>query len=93
MLRQTAPVNEAKSAVACVFWRKFLGYSFWATGKDKDEIRCAVAAKPMQTFKQRIRQLTRRVSGRSMADSAEKLRPYLLGWKAYFKWAQTPKVW
>lgn len=86
-------VNEAKSAVACVLGRKFLGYCFWAAGKDKEEIRCAVAAKPMQMFKQRIRQLTRRVSGRSMAEIVEKLRPYLLGWKAYFKWAQTPGVW
>ena len=25
--------------------------------------------------------------------SAAWLRPYLLGWKAYFRWAQTPRVW
>lgn len=98
MLRKTyarlhLQVNEAKSAVASVFGRKFLGYSFWSAGKDKDEVRCAVASKPMETFKQRIRQLTRRVSGRSMVEIIEKLRPYLLGWKAYFKWAQTPRVW
>ena len=31
--------------------------------------------------------------GRSMAQVVEKLRPYLLGWKAYFGMAQTPKVW
>ena len=28
-----------------------------------------------------------------MAQVVEKLRPYLLGWKAYFGMAQTPKVW
>ena len=28
-----------------------------------------------------------------MEQVVEKLRPYLLGWKAYFGLAQTPKVW
>jgi hypothetical protein len=52
-----------------------------------------VADKPMTTFKQRARQLTRRSGGRSMAEVIDKLKPYLLGWKAYFGLAQTPKVW
>ena len=84
-------VNEAKSAVASVFGRKFLGFSFWAAPKGK--IKCKVAAKPLATYKQRIRQLTRRSGGRSMAEVVEKLRPYVLGWKAYFRLSQTPKVW
>jgi RNA-directed DNA polymerase len=84
-------VNEAKSAVASVFGRKFLGFSFWVA--PKGEIKCKVAAKPMATYKQRIRQLTRRSGGRSMAEVVEKLRPYVLGWKAYFRISQTPKVW
>lgn len=28
-----------------------------------------------------------------MGEVVEKLRSYLLGWKAYFVLAQTPKVW
>jgi RNA-directed DNA polymerase len=28
-----------------------------------------------------------------MQDVVERLRPYLLGWRAYFRLAQTPKVW
>jgi hypothetical protein len=28
-----------------------------------------------------------------MAATAARLRPYLLGWKAYFRLAQTPRVW
>ena len=28
-----------------------------------------------------------------MAEVADRLRPYLLGWKAYFQLAQTPRVW
>jgi group II intron reverse transcriptase/maturase len=83
-------VNEAKSAVAGVTGRKFLGYSFWFA---KEGVKRKVAAKPLATFKQRVRQLTRRSGGRSMAEVIERLKPYLLGWKAYFGLAQTPKVW
>jgi group II intron reverse transcriptase/maturase len=83
-------VNEAKSAVASVTGRKFLGYSFWFA---KEGVKRKVASKPMATFKQRVRQLTRRSGGRSMAEVIERLRPYLLGWKAYFGLAQTPGVW
>jgi RNA-directed DNA polymerase len=84
-------VNETKSAVASVFGRKFLGYSLWvAKGR---EVKCRVADKAMATFKQRIRQLTRRSGGRSMAQVVQRLRSYILGWKAYFGLSQTPKIW
>ena len=84
-------VNETKSAVASVFGRKFLGYSFWVA--PSGVIKRRVATKPLTTFKQRIRQLTRRSGGRSMGDVADRLRSYVLGWKAYFRLAQTPRVW
>ena len=84
-------INEAKSAVASAFGRKFLGYALWvAKGK---EVKCAVAKKALDNFKARIRQLTRRSGGRSLEQVVERLRPYLLGWKAYFGLAQTPNVW
>jgi group II intron reverse transcriptase/maturase len=83
-------VNETKSAVASVKGRKFLGYSFWFA---KDEVKRRVADKPMATFKQRVRQLTRRSGGRNLAAVIARLKPYLLGWKAYFGLAQTPSVW
>ena len=84
-------VNEAKSAVASVFGRKFLGYSLWvARGQ---VVKRRVADKPLATFKQRVRRLTRRSGGRSMQQLVDGLRPYLLGWKAYFGMAQTPGVW
>ncbi len=83
-------VNEAKSAVASVFGRKFLGYAFWVA--PGGVIKRRVADKPMATFKQRIRQLTRRSGGRSLQDVADRLRTYVLGWKAYFRLAQTPRV-
>lgn len=84
-------INEAKSAVGSAFGRKFLGYELWvAKGR---EAKCAVARKALDNFKARIRQLTRRSGGRSMREVVDKLRPYVLGWKAYFGLAQTPKVW
>jgi RNA-directed DNA polymerase len=83
-------VNEAKSAVASVFGRKFLGYTFWVA--PGGVIKRRVADKPMATFKQRIRQLTRRSGGRGVQDVVDRLRLYVLGWKAYFRLAQTPRV-
>jgi RNA-directed DNA polymerase len=84
-------INEAKSAVASALGRKFLGYEMWvAKGR---EVKCAVARKAEANFKARIRQLTRRSGGRSMEQVVQRLRLYMLGWKAYFALAQTPKVW
>ena len=66
-------INEAKSAVASAFGRKFLGYELWvAKGQ---EVKCAVAKKALDNFKARIRQLTRRSGGRSIAQVVDKLRP------------------
>ena len=83
-------VNETKSAVASFRGRTFLGYSFWLT---KDGVKRKVASKALATFKQRVRELTRRSGGCGMAQVIERLRSYLLGWNAYFRLAQTPGVW
>ena len=80
-------INETKSAVASVFGRKFLGYSLWvAKGK---VVQLMVAKKALIAFKQKVRQLTGRSGGRSMAEVVERLREYLLGWKAYFALASS----
>ena len=83
-------VNESKSAVASAFGRKFLGYAFWCY---RTEAKRAVSFKAQKQFKQRIRELTRRLGGRSMQQVVNGLRPYLLGWKAYFGLSQVPRVW
>ncbi len=83
-------INEEKSAVARVWHRKFLGYSFWvASGRT---VKLRVAAKALGEFKERIRQITRRSGGRSMRQVLKALREYLLGWKQYFGRADTPGV-
>jgi RNA-directed DNA polymerase len=83
-------VNEEKSTVARVWKRKFLGYSFWvAPGKF---VKRRVSLKALEDFKERVRQITRRNGGRSLEKVVGELGTYLRGWKAYFRLADTPKV-
>ena len=83
-------VNEAKSAVDMAIRRKILGYSFWmAPGS---AVRRRVASKALVTMKQNVRFITRRAGGRSIEQVCGKLRSYLLGWKEYFRLADTPRI-
>ena len=82
-------INESKSAVARPEDRKFLGYSFWY---QEEKVRRRVAPKALEVMKERIRQITRRVSGRSMKAVVAKLRSYLLGWKEYFQLNELPSI-
>jgi RNA-directed DNA polymerase len=83
-------VNEAKSAVARPWDRKFLGYSFWNAGGG--EVRRRVAPKALAAMKGRVRQITARNGGRSMQAVIAELRGYLTGWKQYFRLAETPRL-
>ena len=83
-------VNESKSAVARVWERKFLGYSFWvAKGR---VIRFRVAPAALAELKAHVRLITSRTGGRSMPTVAQELRSYLTGWKLYFQLAETPRI-
>ena len=82
-------VNDAKTAVDGAYGRKFLGYCLWRSAGNV--VKRAAAGKALNTFKQRIRQITRRTRGRNLSEVAEELRRYLPGWKAYFHLAQTPR--
>lgn len=83
-------VNEAKSAVARVWSRKFLGFSFWVAPGRESQPR--VASEALAAMKERVRRLTRRNCGQSLEQVVEDLRPHLLGWRAYFGMAATPRV-
>ena len=83
-------VNESKSAVAFVKGRKLLGYTFWFA--PDGTVRRAVSVKALRTMKERVRRITRRNGGRSVEQVAGDLREYLLGWRGYFRLANTPKV-
>ena len=82
-------VNEAKTAVAPVWGRKFLGYCMRPA---KAGPKLAVAPQALDKLRERVRQLTRRSRGRSLEQVAADLRAYVPGWKAYFQLAQTPTV-
>ncbi len=83
-------INESKSAVAFVKGRKLLGYTFWFAPDGK--VRRAVADKALRTMKERVRGITRRSGGRSIEQVAGELRRYLVGWREYFRLADTPGV-
>jgi group II intron reverse transcriptase/maturase len=83
-------VNVAKSAVAPVWERSFLSYSFWvAPGKI---VKRRVSPTALRKMKERVRGITSRNGGRSLAHVAAELRSYLVGWKSYFRLADTPGV-
>lgn len=83
-------INEEKSAVARVWDRKFLGYSFWvAKGR---QVKLRVAPTALSEMKQRVRRITSRSSGRSMEKVTHDLGVYLRGWKEYFRLSNTPGI-
>jgi RNA-directed DNA polymerase len=81
-------VNKAKSAVAKPSVRKFLGFSY-TSGR---EPRRRIAPQAIARFKARVRELTRRVCGCSLAQIVKELSVYLIGWRGYFGFCQTPSV-
>lgn len=81
-------VNRAKSAVAKPSARKFLGFSF--TGGR--EPRRRIAPQAIDRFKAKVRDLTRRTRGDSLEQIAKQLSVYLIGWRGYFGFCQTPSV-
>jgi RNA-directed DNA polymerase len=80
-------VNEAKSAVARPEERKFLGFSISNDGSER-----RIAPKALDKFKAQIRDITRRTRGISLQQLIEDLTPYLIGWRGYFGFCQTPRV-
>jgi RNA-directed DNA polymerase len=81
-------VNAAKSAVARPQERKFLGFSF----TDGPEPKRKIAPKALDRFKSRIREITRRAKGVSIQAIVEALAQYMVGWRRYFGFCETPEV-
>lgn len=80
-------VNEAKSAVARPWERKFLGFTLrlW-----RQQTRRAIAPQALNRFKDRIRELTRR--GVSLEGVVAQLGRYMTGWRGYFGFCETPSI-
>ncbi len=83
-------VNESKSAVARVITRQFLGIAFWRGPGGR--LRRRVADKALKALKARIREVTGRSRGRSVRQVVQELARFLRGWYAYFRMAETPRV-
>jgi RNA-directed DNA polymerase len=81
-------VNRAKSAVAPPSQRKFLGFSFTGGVTPKRRI----APQALARFKERVREATKRTRGASLERIVEDLSRYLVGWRGYFGFCETPSV-
>ena len=81
-------VNAAKSAVAQPSERKFL--SFRIIGRK--EPRRGIAPQARKRLKATVRRMTRRTRGVSIEQMAAAMRPYLIGWRGYFGFCETPSV-
>jgi RNA-directed DNA polymerase len=81
-------VNATKSAVAPGRERTFLGFSFTHGQRPKRRL----ADKTVVRFRARVRELTRRVRGVSLRQMVKELAAYVLGWRAYFGFCQTPTI-
>ena len=80
-------VNEAKSAVARPEERKFLGFSISNDGSER-----RIAPKALDKFKGQIRDMTRRTRGFGLQQLIKELKPYIVGWRGYFGFCQTPRI-
>jgi RNA-directed DNA polymerase len=78
-------VNVAKSAVALPWERKFLGYGLtWHKAP-----RLCIAPASSQRLENRVREILKGATGRSLRAAIAELNPLLRGWMAYFRLTET----
>ncbi len=80
-------VNETKSA-----GRNRRSASSWASTSRMTVASGAWRQRPSDTLKTRLREQTCRTRGLSLSQIIEELAPYLIGWRGYFGFCQTPRV-
>ena len=81
-------INDGKSAVDRPWNRQFLGFTFRDRGA---KTRRRVSPHAVEKAKDRIRELTNRNRGASMATVVRELTTYLEGWMQYFGICQVPR--
>ncbi len=81
-------VNQSKSKVDRPWRCKFLGFRIIA-GK---ETKRGIAPGSLLRFKRRVRELTSYRRGVTIEQMIERLNRYLVGWRGYFGYCQTPSV-
>jgi RNA-directed DNA polymerase len=80
-------VNQSKSKVDRPWLCKFLGFRI--VGK---ETKRGIAPRSLSRFKKRVRQLTCYRRGVTIEQMIERLNRYLIGWRGYYGYCQTPSV-
>jgi RNA-directed DNA polymerase len=81
-------VNQSKSKVGRPWRCKFLGFRI-IVGK---ETKRGIAPRSLSRFKRRVRKLTCYRRGVTIEQMIERLNRYLVGWRGYFGYCQTPSV-
>jgi group II intron reverse transcriptase/maturase len=79
-------VNNEKSQVCSCDQTKFLGYTIQRDGA------LTIAGKSLERMKDRIRKITKRNRGRSLAQIISELTPVLRGWLQYFQYARCQEL-
>ena len=77
-------INTQKSAVDRPWRRSFFSFTL----RDEPALRRCIADKAVARFKHRVRALTGRHRGISLARMIRELAPYLRGWAGYFGFSQ-----
>jgi RNA-directed DNA polymerase len=79
-------VNESKSGVDRPWKRSFLGFTFsWKLNR-------RVSTKALKACKRRVREIARRTRGRRIEHIVSELNRFLLGWKAYYGFAEVRSI-
>jgi RNA-directed DNA polymerase len=81
-------VNQSKSHIDRPWECKFLGFRI-VVGR---ESRRSIAPVAVARFKDRVRELTRRTRGVTIKQMIKQLNRYLIGWRGYFGFCETPSV-
>jgi RNA-directed DNA polymerase len=81
-------VNQSKSKVERPWRCKFLGFRI-IVGQ---ETKRSISPSSLRRFKKRVRKLTCYRRGVTIEQMIEKLNRYLIGWRGYFGYCQTPSV-
>ena len=78
-------INEQKSAVDRPWYRRILGFTL---SRGRHQYRRGISDKAMKALKTKVRRFTQRTRGYAINQIIAELRTYLLGWKAYFGFAE-----
>ena len=79
-------INQEKTKVAYISHIKFLGYGFYIDKKGNPQLR--VHAKSFQKLKRKLKDLTARSNGMSIAERKTRINSVIRGWVNYFKLAK-----